>query len=243
MQSEVRRHLLDNAELNRQADTAMLAGAIAHQINQPLAAIVSNGSAGLRWLDRESPNVDRAKTTLNNIIQAGQRAGEIVESLLAIGKKENQIRAPLSLNELIRDVLLLVETDLESHHIALRTTLDETIPEVLADRVQLQQVLLNLINNSVEAMDSVNANSRLLRVRIERDESQNIVVTVQDSGPGIDPQNIKRIFDRFFSTKAQGMGMGLAICRSIIEAHNGRLWAEASVQQDSLFRLSLPHSP
>ena len=147
------------------------------------------------------------------------------------------------LNELIRDVLLLVEIDLEGHHVALRTTLDETIPEVLADRVQLRQVLLNLINNAVEAMDSVDANSRLLHVRTERDESQNIVVTVQDSGPGIDPQNIKRIFDRFFTTKTQGMGMGLAISRSIIEAHNGRLWAEASLQQGSLFRLSLPHHP
>ena len=243
MQSELRHHLLENAELNRQADAAMLAGAIAHEINQPLTAIVSNGSAGLRWLDRERPNVERAKATLNNIVQSGRRAAEIVESLWAISKKENQTRVPLSLNELIRDVLLLVEIDLEGHHVALRTTLDETIPEVLADRVQLRQVLLNLINNAVEAMDSVDANSRLLHVRTERDESQNIVVTVQDSGPGIDPQNIKRIFDRFFTTKTQGMGMGLAISRSIIEAHNGRLWAEASLQQSSLFRLSLPHNP
>jgi PAS domain S-box-containing protein len=243
MQSELRHHLLENAELNRQADAAMLAGAIAHEMNQPLAAIVSNGSAGLRWLDRETPNVERAKATLNNIVQAGQRAGEIVESLWAISKKENQTRAPVSLNTLIRDVLLLVETDLQGHHIAVRATLDETIPEVLADRVQLQQVLLNLINNAVEAMDSVDTNSRLLHVGTERDESQNIVVTVQDSGPGIDPQNIRRIFDRFFTTKTQGMGMGLAICRSIVEAHNGRLWAEASPQQGSLFRLSLPHNP
>jgi signal transduction histidine kinase len=197
----------------------------------------------LRWLDRERPNVERAKATLNNIVQSGRRAAEIVESLWAISKKENQTRVPLSLNELIRDVLLLVEIDLEGHHVALRTTLDETIPEVLADRVQLRQVLLNLINNAVEAMDSVDANSRLLHVRTERDESQNIVVTVQDSGPGIDPQNIKRIFDRFFTTKTQGMGMGLAISRSIIEAHNGRLWAEASLQQGSLFRLTLPHNP
>ncbi len=243
MQSELRRHLLENAELNRQADAAMLAGSIAHEINQPLAAIVSNGSAGLRWLDRESPNVERAKATLNNIVQAGRRAGEIVESLRAISKKENQTRAPLSLNELIRDVLLSVATDLEGHHIAVRITLDESIPEVLANRVQLQQVLLNLINNAVEAMESIDANSRLLHLRTERDESQNIVVSVQDSGPGIDPQNIKRIFDRFFTTKTEGMGMGLAICRSIIEGHNGQLWAEASPQQGSLFRLSLPHNP
>jgi PAS domain S-box-containing protein len=240
MQSELRRHMLENAESNRQADAAMLAGAIAHEINQPLTAIVSNGSAGLRWLNRESPNLEEAKATLNNIVQSGRRAAEILDSLWAISKKENRIRTSLSLNDVIREALSLVEANLEGHHIAVQTTLDETIPEVLADRVQLRQVMLNLINNAVEAMISVDANSRLLRLKTERDESQNIVVTVRDSGPGIDPQNIKRIFDRFFTTKTQGTGMGLAICRSIIEAHNGRLWAEAGVDQGSLFRISLP---
>ena len=243
MQFELRRHLLENAELNRQADAAMLAGAIDHEINQPLAAIVSNGSAGLRWLDRESPDIKRAKATLNNIVQAGQRAGQIIESLWEISKKENRIRAPLSLNGLIREVLSFAETDLQGHHIAVRTTLDETIPDVLADRVQLRQVVLNLITNAVEAMTSVDANSRLMRLKTERDASKNIVITVQDSGPGIDPQNIERIFDRSFTTKTQGMGMGLAICRSIIEAHNGRVWAEAGDHQGSLFRISLPCNP
>ena len=142
-----RHRLLENSELNRQADAAMLAAAIAHEINQPLAAIVSNSSAGLRWLDRDSPNIERAKATLNNIVQAGRRAGEIIESLWAIGKKESSTRVPLNLNGLIREVLSVVETELQSHHIAVRNTLDETIPEVLADRVQLQQVILNLIKN------------------------------------------------------------------------------------------------
>ena len=242
MQSELRRRLLENAELNRQADTAMLAAAVAHEINQPLAAMVSNGSAGLRWLDRENPNIERAKATLNNVVQAGQRAAEIIESLWAISKHETRTRAPLNLNELIRDVSSLVESDLQSHHVAVRTALDEGIPEVVADRVQLQQVMLNLIKNAIEAMTSVDSNSRLLHLKTERDESQNIVVTVQDSGPGIDQQNIKRIFDRFFTTKTHGMGMGLAICRSIIEAHNGQLWAEAGTQ-GSVFRISLPCNP
>jgi PAS domain S-box-containing protein len=243
MQFDLRHRLLENAELNRQADAAIMAAAIAHEINQPLAAIVSNGSAGLRWLGRESPNIERAKVTLNNIIQAGQRAGEIVESLWAIGKKENRTRVPLNLNGLIREVLSIVETELQSHHIAPRNTFDETIPEILADQVQLQQVILNLIKNAVEAMSAVDPNSRLLHIKTELDESQNIIVTVQDSGPGIDPQNIKRIFDRFFTTKSQGMGMGLAICRSIIEAHDGRLWAEAGGHHGSLFRISLPCNP
>src|SRR5262249_1156767 len=128
-------------------------------------------------------------------------------------------------------------------HVAVRTELDETIPEVLADRVQLQQVVYNLIKNSIEAMSSVDSNSRVLHLETERDESRNIVVTVQDSGPGIDPQSIKRIFDRFFTTKVQGMGLGLTICRSIVEAHNGRLWAEAKVNQGSVLRISLPCNP
>jgi C4-dicarboxylate-specific signal transduction histidine kinase len=214
MESELRRRLLENADLNRQADSAALAAAIAHEINQPLGAMVSNGSAGLRWLDRESPNIERAKATLSNIVKAGQRAAEIIESLWAISKHENRTHMPLSLNDLIREVLSVVETELQNHNVAVRTTLDDTIPDVMADRVRLHQVILNLIKNAIEAMDSVDSNSRLLHLKTERDKPENILVTVQDSGPGIDPQNMKRIFDRFFTTKTHGMGMGLAICRS-----------------------------
>lgn len=136
--------------------------------------------------------------------------------------------------------MALVEAELQSHHIAVRTTLNKTAPEVLADRVQLHQVMLNLIKNAIEAMSSVVDGSRVLHLKTELDSSQNMVVTVQDSGTGIDPENIERIFDRFFTTKTEGMGMGLSICRSIVEAHNGRLWAEAGVHQGSLFRISLP---
>jgi PAS domain S-box-containing protein len=240
IQSELRRRLLEIAELNRQADTAMLAASIAHEINQPLAAIVFNSAAGLRWLDRETPNVERARGTLNSIDLAGKRAVEIIDSIRAISKKEHRAHAPLNLNELIQEVLALAEADLHSHHIAVRTTLNETIPDVMADRVQLQQVMLNLVKNAIEAMSSVVDSSRLLHLKTELDGSQNIVVTVQDFGTGIDPENIERIFNRLFTTKTQGMGMGLAICRSIIEAHNGRLWAEAGTDQGSLFRISLP---
>jgi signal transduction histidine kinase len=143
------------------------------------------------------------------------------------------------LNELIREVLALAEAELQNQHITPRTTLHEKIPEVMADRIQLQQVILNLIKNAIEAMSSIAESSRVLHLKTELDGSQNVVVTVQDSGTGIDPE---RIFDRLFTTKTQGMGMGLAICRSIVEAHNGRLWAEAGVAQGSLFRISLPIS-
>jgi PAS domain S-box-containing protein len=228
IQSELRRRLRDIAELNRQA------------IRQPLGAIASNASAGLRWLARETPDVERGRATLNNIVRAAHRAGEIIDSTLAINKKENRTRAPLSLNELIQEVLALLESELQGDHIAVRTALNETIPEVSADRVQLQQVMVNLIENAIEAMSSLADGCRVLHLKTKLNGAQNILVTVKDSGPGIDPNNIERIFDRFFTTKTQGMGMGLAICRSIIEAHNGRLWAEAGDDQGSVFRISLP---
>jgi PAS domain S-box-containing protein len=241
MESELRRHLLENAELNRQADGALWAAAMAHEINQPLAGIVAFAAAGLRWLDKESPDIDRARKSLSGIIQSGERAAEIIEALRAASKKENRIRVRLSVNALIREVLSLVETELRRHAVDVRTTLDETIPEILADRVQLQQVMLNLITNAWEAMASVD--TRLLHLRTERDGSQNVVISIQDSGPGIDPRNIARIFDRFFTTKLHGTGMGLAICRLIIEAHNGRLWAEAGAHKGSILRISLPYNP
>ena len=241
VQSELRRRLLEIAELNRQADAAILAASIAHEIGQPLAGIVYNSAAGLRWLARESPNVERATATLKNISQAGQRAVEIIDSIRAISKREHR-SASLSLNELIHEVLALAEAELQANHIAVRTTLNEKLPQLMADRIQMQQVVLNLIKNAVEAMSSIPDSSRVLHLKTEFDGFQNVVVTVQDSGIGIDPENIERIFDRRFTTKTQGMGMGLAICRSIIDAHNGRLWAEAGVPQGSLFRISLPIS-
>ena len=240
IQSELRRRLLDIAELNRQADAAILSASVAHEIRQPLTAIASNASAALRWLARETPDVERGRANLNNIVQAAHRAGEIIDSISAINKKENRTRAPLNLNELIQEVLALLESEVQSYHIAVRTTLNETIPEVLADRVQLQQVMVNLIENAIEAMSFVADGSRVLHLKTELDGARNILVTVEDSGPGIDPNNIERIFGRFFTTKTEGMGMGLAICRSIIEAHNGRLWAEAGDDQGSVFRISLP---
>lgn len=242
IQSELRRRLLENAELNRQADAAILAATIAHEIGQPLAGILSNSAAGLRWLAREAPNVERATAALNNISHAGQRAVEIIDSIRAISKKEQRPHASLSLNELIQDVLTLAEAELQNHHISVRTTLDEKLPEVMGDRIQIQQVMLNLVKNAVEAMSSVPDSSRVLHFKTEFDGFQNVVITVQDSGTGIDPENIERIFDRRFTTKTQGMGMGLAICRSIIDAHNGRLWVEGGVPQGSIFRISLPIS-
>jgi len=243
VQSELRRRLLEIAELKRRTDTAMLVGSIAQEINQPLAAMVLNGNAGLRWLTKDTPDVQGARITLKNIVRAGLCAGEIVNNIQAISKEESYLRALLNLNDLVREVLVLIEDELQDHHIAVRTALNEMIPMILADRVQLQQVILNLIKNAIEAMGSVIDGHRLLHIETEFDGSQNIIITVQDSGTGIAPENVERIFNRFFTTKTNGMGMGLTICRSIIEAHNGRLWAEPGIHQGSLFRISLPTGP
>ena len=240
-QTELRRRSLEIAQLNRQADAAMLAASIAHEINQPLTAIVSNSTAALRWLDAETPNVERAKATLSNIIHASQRAAEISHSIRAISNKERHTRqAPINLNELIQEVLALVETELQSHHIAVQITLNETLLQVLGDRVQLQQVILNLIVNAIEAMNAVSDDSRVLHLKTEPKDGENVRSTVQDSGPGIDAENTERVFDRFFTTKSQGMGMGLSICRSIVEAHGGRLWVETGSHRGSVFLISLP---
>jgi PAS domain S-box-containing protein len=240
-QTELRRLSLEIAELNRQADAAILAASIAHEIKQPLTAIVSNSSAALRWLDGETPNVERAKATLSNIIHASQRAAEISHSIRAISNKERHTRrAPLNLNELIQEVLTLVETELQSRHIAVQITLNDALPQVVGDRVQLQQVILNLIDNAIEAMNAVSDDSRVLHLTTEAEDGENVRITLQDSGPGIDADNTERIFDRFFSTKSQGMGMGLSICRSIVESHGGRLWVEAGFQRGSVFLISLP---
>jgi two-component system, LuxR family, sensor kinase FixL len=237
----LRRRLLEIAELNRQADSAMLAASIAHEINQPLTAIVSNSSAALRWLARETPDVENAKATLNNIIHAGKRAAEISHSIRAISNKERHTPpTPVSLNELIREVLALVEAELQSHHIAVQTTLNDALPQMLGDRVQLQQVILNLINNAIEAMKVVSDDSRILQLKTELEDGGNVRITVQDSGPGIDGEDTERIFDRFFTKKSQGMGMGLTICRFIVEAHGGRIWLEAGFQRGSVFLISLP---
>jgi PAS domain S-box-containing protein len=239
-QSELRRRVLEISELNRQADAAVLAAAIAHEIRQPFAGIVSSADAGLRWLASTTPNVDKATAALKEIVRIGHHASEIIESIQALTKGGHRAWVPVDMNEMIREVLAIVEDRLQTNNIAVQANLKERLPEVTSDRVQLQQVILNLIRNAVEAMSAVPESSRVLDLKTEIEDSQHILITVQDSGPGIDPKDVERIFERFFTTKAQGMGMGLAICRSIIGAHGGRIWAEARARHGVLFRISLP---
>ena len=242
-QSELRRRVLEISELNRRADAAVLAAAIAHEIRQPFAGIVSSADAGVRWLASRTPDVDKATAALKEIIRIGHHANEIIESIQALTKGGHRARLPVDINEMIREVLAIVEDRLQTNNIVVQAKLNESLPEVIADRVQLQQVILNLIRNAIEAMGSVAESSRVLNLKTETEDSQHILITVQDSGPGIDPKDIERIFERFFTTKAQGMGMGLAICRSILAAHGGRILADAGVRQGALFRISLPIEP
>jgi signal transduction histidine kinase len=194
----------------------------------------------LLGFDKESPDLDELREILNCIADDSYRVSKIIDSIRAFFKNGHQIKAPLDVNDLIGEVLMFVDADLRSHNITAQTTLNNALPQVSADAIQLQQVILNLIKNAIEAMSAVENGSRVLELKTELGEAENLLITVQDSGPGIDAENIERIFDRFFTTKSRGMGIGLSICRSIIEAHGGRLWAEPSVHQGSVLRISLP---
>jgi PAS domain S-box-containing protein len=229
-----RTELARSAHISRMG--AMTAS-IAHEINQPLAAIVANASAGLRWTQRTPPHLDEIRESFEQIGQEGRRAAEVIESIRSMFKSKELAHVSVDLNQLIREVLALVEGSIQKHGIAMRTELDEALVAVTGNRVQLQQVLFNLLTNAIEAMESV-ANRRML-IRSELGNGE-IRVTVEDSGSGIDPKDIDKIFSSFFTTKVEGMGMGLSICRSIVESHGGRLSALRAHSQGAAFQFTLP---
>jgi PAS domain S-box-containing protein len=230
------------AELTRVARlTTMgeLAASIAHEINQPLAAIVSNGSAGLRWLNRETPDLDEAREALSRMVSDGQRAGDVIRGLRALTKKSGLRLTTLDIDDTIREVLALTHSEVQRHGVVLRTTLAAGDRPAVGDRVQLQQVLLNLILNGIDAMKGV-TDTKELTVSSTLAEPGSVLVSVEDSGPGLDPAIAERIFEPFVTTKADGLGMGLSICRSIIDAHGGRLWASPRVPHGTDLRFTVP---
>jgi signal transduction histidine kinase len=231
---------LELARASRLTTMGAMTASIAHEINQPLAAIAANANAGLRWLARSSPDLEEVHAALKRINTDAHRAGEIIQSVRSIFKRAPQQGALVDVNTLIQEVLALVHGDLMNHQVAVKTDLDHDLLAVRADRVQLQQVVLNLITNAVEAMSTVEGRSRLLTVSTMPHERDGVLIRVQDSGPGIDPGGLERIFDAFFSTKSSGMGMGLFICRSIVEAHGGHLWATPAEPGGAAFNLVLP---
>ena len=230
-----------HAELERSAHVSRMGAmtaSIAHEMNQPLAAIVANASAGLRWAERIPPAIDRARECFEQIVRAGQHAADVLEGVRTMFKSKELASVQIDLNQLINEVLTLVQGAVKRHDITVRTELDAAIMPVTGNRVQLQQVLFNLITNAIEAMETVA--DRTMLVKSERENSGQVRVTVEDSGTGVEPQHVDKIFGSFFTTKVDGMGMGLSICQSIIESHGGRLCASPGRSRGAVFQFTLP---
>jgi PAS domain S-box-containing protein len=230
------------ARVSRQTTMGAMAASIAHEINQPLSALVTNGGIGLRLLAKADSDLDEVREVLKRIIDDGHRASHIISSIRAMFGKDRREKSLVSIPDLVSEVLALVHGELESHRVSLQVELHQELPPVMADRVQLQQVLLNLMMNAVEAMSSVENRERSLLVTSELREARDVLIRVEDSGSGIDPDDMDRIFDAFFTTKSHGMGLGLSICQSIIESHGGRLWASRRNPHGTVFYVQLPSS-
>jgi PAS domain S-box-containing protein len=238
-EEELRKAQVELAHVTRVMTMGELAASIAHEVNQPLAAIVTNGNACLRWLAGESPNLDEARETARRIIRDGNRAGDVIGRIRTLLRKTGTEKELLDMNQVIREIVALAEGEVRRNGVALRTELAGDLPPILGDRVELEQVVLNLIMNALEAMSAIGDRPRELVIRTQSGEVDQVRVTVQDSGIGLDPQSMGRIFDAFYTTKSQGMGMGLAISRSIIENHGGRLWAVANDGPGATFQFTL----
>ena len=217
-----------------------LSASIAHEINQPLAPIINNGNASKRFLASSPPDLDEVKDAVDEIVRDARRASEVLSRIRAMLKSTAPARVQVDVNHEIAEVLELTRHELQRHSVSVQTDLHSNLPTIPADRVQLQQVVLNLVMNGIDAMRMVTDRSRILTVRSQLDDRDNIVVNVADSGVGLDPANRERIFDTFFTTKAEGMGMGLAISNSIVESHHGRLWVEPGSPFGAVFGFALP---
>jgi C4-dicarboxylate-specific signal transduction histidine kinase len=226
------------AHVNRVMTLGELAASIAHEINQPLGAIALDSEAGSRWLDRSPPDISKARDALTRINKDVRRAADVIDRIRALAKKSSIQMTQIDINEVIGSVVAVTRNEIERNHVALRTDLDKDLPAVRGDRVQLQQVFLNLIMNAVEAMAP--GETRNLMVSSRSPGPQNVLVSVCDSGPGLEAQKASRLFEAFYTTKPNGMGMGLAICQSIMETHSGRLTARANEPRGAIFEVDLP---
>ena len=216
---------------------------IAHEVNQPLAGIVTNAGACLRWLAGDAPNLEEAREAARRIIRDGNRASDVIGRIRSLAKKADTEKQPLDLNDAVQEVTALTQGEVRRNGVLLRTELAHDLPPVLGDRVQLQQVVLNLVMNAIEAMSRVGDRPRVLIIKTQRVEGGQACVTVQDSGVGLDPKGAAHIFNAFYSTKPGGMGMGLSISRSIIENHGGRLWALPNNGAGATFHFTVPQRP
>ena len=231
------------AHASRVATMGQLMASIAHEVRQPIAAVVTNAQAGLNWLGAQPPDLEEVRQTLGCIVRDGMRAGDVIGRIRALVEKAPPRKEDLEINEAVLEVIALTRAEVLKSGVSVRTQLAEGLPVIRADRVQLQQVILNLIINAVEAMSGVGEGARELLISTGRDASNGVLISLRDSGPGLDPKSLDRLFEAFYTTKAQGMGLGLAISRSIIEAHGGRLWASANVPRGASFQFTVPASP
>jgi C4-dicarboxylate-specific signal transduction histidine kinase len=230
----------DLAHLNRMSIMGELAASLAHELLHPIAAARNNARAGTRFLEMSPPNLAEVKEALACIVRDVDRAKDIVGRMRDHIKKAPPRREPFDVNEAIHEVIAMVQSEIDRNKIIIRTRFAVGLNPVRGDRVQLQQVVMNLILNSVEAMSSVKEGARELSISTEQVHTSDILVAVQDSGPGIDPDHLERVFAPFYTTKTSGIGMGLSICRSIIAAHGGRLWAESNRARGAIFQFTLP---
>jgi len=217
-----------------------LTASIAHEVNQPLAAVVTNGNAGLRWLIADPPNLDEVREALSRIVRDGNRASDVIARIRAVLKKSEPVARPLDLNEIVREIVALTQSEAERRGASLRTDLAVNLLAVTGDRVQMQQLLLNLVINALDAMNAITDRPRVVRIRTSTPDSKSILVAVEDAGVGLDPERAARLFDAFYTTKPEGLGMGLSISRSIVEAHGGRLWAAPNEGPGATFQFTLP---
>jgi C4-dicarboxylate-specific signal transduction histidine kinase len=233
-----RNSISELTHLNRVATAGELSASIAHEVNQPLTGIVARVSAARRWLAAEKPDLAKVRAALDQIETAGHRASDIITNVKSMFQRDMQDRSEIDINKLIWTVMDLVYIDLRKHQIELKTELSDQLPPVLGNRIQLQQVILNLVMNAIDAMRSVQP--RVLSIKTALNDG--VHVSIADTGIGIDPSNLDQVFKPLFTTKEHGMGMGLSICRSIVESHNGRIWVSAGQERGSIFQLVLPRN-
>lgn len=226
--------------MNRLSIMGELAASLAHEILHPIATARNNASAGINFLEMRPPNLDEVREALSCVVRDADRAKDIVDRMREHIRKAPPRKEPFDLNETIKEVIVMVQSAIAKNRVSVRTHLADGLIPVQGDRVQLQQVLVNLILNAVEAMSSMEEGARELSISTEQSPTGGMLVAVGDSGPGIDPQRLQRVFEPFYTTKTSGVGMGLAICRSIIDDHGGRLWANANKPRGTVFQFTLP---
>src|SRR5882762_4139896 len=229
----------DLARVNRVNTMAELTASLAHEVNQPISAAVTAADACMRWLAGDTPNLEEARAAAMGIVKEGKRAAEIIRRIRLLFKKGTPQRELLDVNEVIREMIVLLRSEVARRSISVRTELAADLPRVMGDRVQLQQVIMNLISNSIDAMNDVDG-TRELAIKSRRAENEQLMVSVSDTGVGLPPQQANQIFDAFFTTKVHGTGLGLSISRSIVASHNGRLWAADNSPRGASFHLVLP---